>query len=326
MIDVFTKRGNAFMADQRHIDKLKGGVNVWNQWRGKHPEIMPDLRNADLQAAMLTGIDFRRTNLDGANLSHARLDSTLLNAASLSQTNLSNTRLRNSNLHKTCFKEAILHRTNMYHASLLDTAFLNIDLSETINLENVFHLGPSTISMDTIQRSKGKIPDIFLLGTGISEQLLTAIRASGHTHFQYFTCFISYSTKDKHFVEILYQDLRKAGVLCWYAPEKLKTGQKFPAYITEAVQSREKMLIVLSKHSLKSDWVKKEVGLARQKEGNGKREVLLPVCLDNAHLNSPTDWAAAIRKQRHIKSFENWQQPSRYQEMLKGLLNDLLKE
>lgn len=316
------------MADQhqRHIDKLKEGVNVWNQWRGKHPDITPDLRNADLQAAMLTGIDFRRTNLDGANLSHAHLDAALLNAASFSQANLSDARLRNCNLYKTYFKETILHRTNMHHASLLDTAFLNVDLSTTVNLANVFHLGPSTISIDTIQGSKGKIPDIFLRGAGVSEQLLTCIRDSGRAPFHYFTCFISYSTKDKHFVEILYQDLRKAGVLCWYAPESLKTGQKFPAYITEAVQSREKMLIVLSKHSLKSEWVKKEVGLARQKEGNGKREVLLPVCLDNAHLNSPTDWAAAIRKQRHIKSFENWQQPSRYQEMLKGLLKDLLKE
>jgi hypothetical protein len=103
-------------------------------------------------------------------------------------------------------------------------------------------------------------------------------------------------------------------------------GDKFPAEITEAVQSREKLIVVLSKYALNSDGVKQEVMLARQREGNGKREVLLPIRLDSAILNSTIDWAAAIRKRRHIRSFENWQQSSRYQKMLNGLLNDLRKE
>ena len=59
-----------------------------------------------------------------------------------------------------------------------------------------------------------------------------------------------YSSHDQRFVENLYRDLRKAGVLCWYAPESLNAGEKFPAEITEAVQSREKLIVVLSKYSL----------------------------------------------------------------------------
>jgi hypothetical protein len=86
------------------------------------------------------------------------------------------------------------------------------------------------------------------------------------------------------------------------------------------------LLVVLSKSSLKSDWVRKEVNLARQKEGNGKRKLLLPIRLDSAYLNSNVDWAMAIQKQRHVRNFENWQRHSRYQEMLNDLLNDLRKE
>ncbi len=320
------KKGVGYMADQRHLNKLNEGVIAWNKWRNENPEILPDLSKAKKQGKSLTGIDFRHTNLDNADLSDANLCSASLKSASLSQTNLRGAKLRNAFLHKTCFKETILQRTNFHRASLLDTTFLNVDLKETINLEMVVHLGPSTIGIDTIQRSRGNIPDAFLIGAGVSEQLLACIHSLGHASFDYYTCFISYTSHDKHFVEILYRDLRKAGVLCWFAPESLNAGEKFPAEITEAVQSREKLIVVLSKYSLNSDWVRKEVMLARQREGKGKREVLLPIHLDSAYLNSKIDWAATIGKQLNIRSFENWQQPSRYQKMLDGLLNDLRKE
>ncbi len=320
------EKGVGYMADQRHLNKLNGGVSVWNQWREENPEILPDLRKADLHKAVLSGVDFRQTNLDGVNLRNARLCSVSLNSASLYQANLSGARLRHASMHKTFFKETILQHANFHKAYLLDTMFLNVDLNETINLETVVHLGPSTIGIDTIQQSRGNIPDVFLRGAGVSEQLLACIHSSGRAPFDYYTCFISYSSHDQRFVENLYQDLRKEGVLCWFAPESLKAGEKFPAYITEAVQSREKLLVVLSKNSLDSEWVEREVTLARQKEGKGKREVLVPICLDSAILNSTIDWAIAIRKRRHIRSFENWQQSSRYQKMLKDLLNDLRRE
>ena len=314
------------MADQGHLKKLNEGVNAWNKWREECPGIFPDLRKADLYGQILTGIDFRHTNLDNADLSNANLCSASLKSASLCQTNLREAKLRNASLCGTCFKETILQRTNFYKAALLGTAFLNVDLKETINLETTVHLGPSTIGIDTIQRSRGKIPDVFLMNAGVLEQLLASFQSLGSAPFDYYSCFISYSSHDQHFVEILYRDLRKAGVHCWYASEDLKAGDKFPAEIAEAVQSREKLLVVLSKSSLKSDWVSKEVQLARQKEGNGNREVLLPIRLDSAISSSTVDWAIAIQKRRHITDFQNWQQRSHYQKMLKGLLNDLLKE
>ncbi len=56
------------------------------------------------------------------------------------------------------------------------------------------HLGPSTIGIDTIQRSRGIIPDAFLIKAGVSEQLLDCIHSSGRVPFDYYTCFISYSS------------------------------------------------------------------------------------------------------------------------------------
>jgi len=36
------------MANPEHVEILKQGVNVWNEWREENREIRPDLREADL--------------------------------------------------------------------------------------------------------------------------------------------------------------------------------------------------------------------------------------------------------------------------------------
>lgn len=40
------------MADQEQFDILKQGVEAWNQWREKHTDIEPDLREANLHQAL----------------------------------------------------------------------------------------------------------------------------------------------------------------------------------------------------------------------------------------------------------------------------------
>lgn len=36
------------MADQDHLDILKQGIVVWNQWREEHPKVKPNLDGAEL--------------------------------------------------------------------------------------------------------------------------------------------------------------------------------------------------------------------------------------------------------------------------------------
>jgi len=42
------------MANDEHVDLLKQGPEVWNAWRQAHPEVRPDLRQADLRGAVLS--------------------------------------------------------------------------------------------------------------------------------------------------------------------------------------------------------------------------------------------------------------------------------
>jgi hypothetical protein len=72
------ERGSNTMANQEHLDILKQGVQIWNQWREEHPDIEPDLskaalRGADLSEADLIGATLSKADLSGADLSKANL-------------------------------------------------------------------------------------------------------------------------------------------------------------------------------------------------------------------------------------------------------------
>jgi len=60
----------------------------------------------------------------------------------------------------------------------------------------VNHRFPSTIGIDTLFNSKGRIPESFLRGAGVPEILITYLPSMLGQAIQYYSCFISYSAKD----------------------------------------------------------------------------------------------------------------------------------
>ena len=320
------RKKSVLMTNQQHLDMLKQGVRIWNKWRKKHPEVQPDLRKAnlaDLNKGMLNGVNFHRADLAGANLSKAILSSARLSYAELSEADLSGANLSHADLSGAHFKETNLISTKLSHASMRVTEFVDVNLSTARGLDTVRHWGPSSIGLDTIHRSKGNIPETFLRGIGVPEIFLSYIRSQGDAPFDYFTCFISYSSEDETFVKRLHDDLQSEGVRCWFAPEDLKPGDKFQIRIEEAIRRYDKLMLVLSKHSITSKWVEYEVGIALQKEHKGKHHVLFPIRLDMAIMNCTTGWASSIRSKRHMGKFEHWKQQSAYQKALSRLLLDL---
>ena len=53
---------------------------------------------------------------------------------------------------------------------------------------------------------------------------------------EYYSCFISYSSKDEEFAKRLHAALRAAYVCCWFAPEDLRIGERFRRKIDEAIR------------------------------------------------------------------------------------------
>jgi TIR domain-containing protein len=134
---------------------------------------------------------------------------------------------------------------------------------------------------------------------------------------------VSYSKHDDAFVKRLYADLQGKGVRCWFAPEDLKIGEKIRTGIDESIQHHDKLLLVLSRHAVASQWVEQEVETALEKERKEHRTVLFPIRLDDDIMEIESGWPALIRNTRNIGDFTHWKSYNAYQKALGRLLHDL---
>jgi hypothetical protein len=107
-------------------------------------------------------------------------------------------------------------------------------------------------------------------------------------------CFISYSSKDEEFVRRLHADLQDRGVRCWFAPEDMKIGARVLDTLDEAIRLRDKVLIVLSRASVASEWVEDEVTKAFAEERRRGAVVLFPVRIDDAVFTTEEAWALKL--------------------------------
>src|SRR5207244_751519 len=114
-----------------------------------------------------------KAELIGANLIRADLRLADLSEANFTYANLSSTNLREANLFQANLREANLNEADLSKANVTSTIFGNVDLRVVKGLETVEHRGPSTIGIDTIYRSKGDIPEIFLKGAGVDDSFIT---------------------------------------------------------------------------------------------------------------------------------------------------------
>ncbi len=139
----------------------------------------------------------------------------------------------------------------------------------------------------------------------------------------YYSCFISYSSKDEKFAKRLFTDLQQKNIRCFYAPESLKIGDKIRPRIHESIKLYDKLLLVLSKDSIESNWVGDEVESALSKEKGNKPKMLFPIRIDNNIMESNIGWAETIKNTRHIGDFSNWKNYDDYQKAFDRLIRDL---
>jgi len=314
------------MANKKHLRILKQGVEVWNKWRKEHPNIRPylsevDLSEADLSGALLGGANLRLANFLLADLRGAQLIAVNLNRADLKFANLSRADLIGADLGR-----ADLGGANLEGATVGRSIFVDVDLSAVKGLDTVEHLGPSTVGIDTIYKSKGKIPEVFLKGCGVPDNFIAYIGSLVGQPIQYYSCFISYSSKNQDFAERLHADLQSKGVRCWFAPEDLKIGDRILDRIDQEIREYDKLMVVLSGHSIDSDWVETEVQAALEKERQRKQTALFPIRLDNAVWDTERAWAAKLRRERNIGDFTCWKDHDAYQKAFDRLLRDLKAE
>lgn len=151
------------MANQEHLAILKQGVQVWNDWRKKNPEIIPDLVGADLIGVNLIGekiiqgqiaefdpiepifkeqqirefyfkspiSGIRTVQLSGANLSRANLREANLYGVNLFASDLEGASLSSADIRYADLRETNLLGANLLGANLSYARLCGATLSQT---------------------------------------------------------------------------------------------------------------------------------------------------------------------------------------------------
>jgi hypothetical protein len=103
----------------------------------------------------------------------------------------------------------------------------------------------------------------------------------------------------------------------------MKAGDRIRDAIDRSIRLHDKLLLILSKASISSEWVRKEVETAFELEKRQGSVLLFPVRLDDAVMNTEEAWASDIRRTRHIGDFSSWKNPDFYKNSFARLLRDL---
>jgi len=312
-----------------------------------------NLNNAQLHGADLTeircqGSDFSSTNLIGVDLSEGLCQRANFSRADLSRADLSSAVMSECIFQESGLQSSLFINTNLINADFTGahfgfTTFSGIDLSETQGLESTHHWSGSDISTNTLRFSKGKIPEVFLRGCGLSDwEIVSATLFSPDINnedinnavyemfnkramqsIQISPLFISYSHADTPFVVRLEKQLTSIGVRYWRDVHNATSG-RLEKQIDRAMRKNPTVLLVLSKSSIESDWVEHEARLAREIEKEIGRDVLCPIALDNSWKTAK--WPARLMeqiKEYNILDYSKWADESVFEDKFNKMISGL---
>ena len=323
-----------------------------------------ELRNARLARANLIGANLYQADLSGAILSEANFTEANLSGANLSGVDLGDANLKKANLRKANLRNAHLGGANLYRADLSGADLSNAKFGSTIlahcnlshikGLDEIVHRRESSIGVETFTMSDGKLSEKFLRGCGLSDldieyaklhiPHLTHEEITNITYkinalrinqpIQFYACFISYSARNVDFATKLHNDLQGKGVRCWFAPEDIKGGKKIRSQIDGAIRIYDKLILILSEHSMNSKWVAHEIKQARKQEAGKGIQMLFPISL--VDFEKIKEWTlfddddvsnlAAEVKSYFIPDFSEWENRGNYKKSFDRLLKDLRAE
>lgn len=290
------------------------GIREWNRRVNANPFEHPVLTDGNFDGHMLQGVKLANGTLAGASFRGADLRGAFLGDASLVAV-----RLRGSN-----FSGAQFRWTSI--AS---------DLSEAVGLDEVVHQGPSHVSVDSILRFKEDLPERFLRGCGFRDEEIAYFRSVIGPALRFYTCFISYSSKDEEFASRLHDDFQAAGIRCWKWTHDARTGRSLWGEIDQAIRIYNKLVLVASEASLRSPAVIREIERALQQEDEHEKrrqrgepvdpDVLFPLRLDDFLLQEWQHERKADVVRKVIADAREWKNERAYMAVRDRLIRDLTR-
>ena len=92
--------------------------------------------------------------------------------------------------------------------------------------------------------------------------------------------FVCHSQKEKPFARRLAKDLERYGLRVWLDEREIRVGDSLRETIEEGINCADFVLVVISRSSLRRQWVRKELNAAFAKEIKAKKRVILPLLLE----------------------------------------------
>src|SRR5262249_35931055 len=215
-----------------------------------------------------------------------------------------------------------------------------VNLSLAQGLEDTIHQEPSQVTISTLARSRGALSRAFFLKCGVSEGVLRSVLIPNPSSApdQYDSCFICHSSHDVAFAERLVERLTNAGISVWYDNRQVQGGRPLTEQFSDAIRASDRLLLVVSEHSLASEWVTYEVSEAMRRatelsdREELRRSLLFPIRLLSMERlgsileSSPTDSILRVLKAFHLLDFTRWQEPESFDRACDRLIRDLRKD
>ena len=233
------------------------------------------LVGANLAGADLTEADLTMSDLTDANLSGARLNATCLDVANLTRCDLRRTSLVRTRLDRTILKDGVVDMT----------LFADCDLSATLGLGTLRHEGPSMVGADTLARSGGELPEIFMRSAGVPPDFINAHALLLQQSTPHRRILLIGSVVDATIVSWLEHELRQQGMQCWSLladdEETVYNSQVIPPM--SRFRDYDRVALLCSRDALESSacWRLYREIMQRQADSSARRVYVAAVELDD---------------------------------------------
>ncbi len=262
--------------------------------------IRSNLRGGNLSGADLRGADFSNCDLAFATLAGANLAGADLTEADLTMADLTDANLSGARLNAACLDVANLTRCDLRRASLVRTRldrtlvedgvvdmtlFADCDLSEVLRLETLRHEGPSIVGADTLARSGGCIPEVFLMSAGVPPDFINGRALLINQETPHRRVLLIGSVVDDTIVAWLETELRLRRMQCW----SLLADDEETAYNTQVYppmsrfRNFDRVALLCSRDALASSacWRLYQEIMQRQAESAARRVYVATLAMDD---------------------------------------------
>ena len=301
-----------------------------------------DLTRADLRDAKLVKADFYNARLfkatfagsdcSGAHLRRAEAIEADFSGVNLTKADLVEMNLRNGSLAEATLIGADLSRARLSGVDIREAVFGwtvlgDVDLTQLVGIDQLEHVGPSTLGLDTARLSHDRLSESFLQGCGVSESVVQQWESLFGHPCEEIPCFIRFAPDDSSFAKNVFKVGQQKGLRCWLDEMPKDAAKRRNHNSPTTYETNERVLFCVSKASLESWWGHDEIERIqnrekRAKEDTGRDERLFfPLNLDGFMFSG--DWNHPQEKQlaKLTIDFVGWRRnKEKFEQEMTGLI------